>query len=87
MLESMLATTFHKTPPFSLQCYLYHLADTSHRHCTVRLLSEPIITFSMLYCTALILLGTAAGINTQTMTKLYDVASLEAAEAINKVSQ
>jgi len=50
-------------------------------------MSEPIITFSMLYCTALILLGTAAGINTQTMTKLYDVGSLEAAEAINKVPQ
>jgi len=48
---------FHKTPPFCLQCYLYNLANTSHRHCTVCLLSEPIITFSMLYCRALFYLA------------------------------
>lgn len=87
MLDTTLATTFHQTPPFSLQCYLYHLANTSQRLCTVCLLSEPIITFSTLHCRALIVLGTEAEMNTQTMTKLYSVGLLAAAEAINKLSQ
>jgi len=84
MLDTMLATIFHKTPPFSLQCYLYHLANTSHRHRTVCLLSEPIITFSMLYSTALILLGTAAEINTKTMTKLNNVGSQKPLKLLTK---